>query len=190
MKPEMTLEISENYRYAAYADTDRFDYLHDWDWDNWGLYTLAIDRQYNDLALDTFGLNDKLEEIKTWLGHDWNNNQLEEAIAKSITRSGYSHIFLNLRGYSQGDWAYVVLYWNDEWLSDVSGLIDELEGWFRGDVYSVALERRETYTSPGGKEIHDWEILDQVCQVLIHDSNPWTIETCQNLVGLPEEVAA
>lgn len=183
MQPLMTIDVNENYRYAAYPDHDPFDYLKDYEWDNWGLFTIAINRGYRPLGLDTFGLNDQLTRVAEWHQHSWNDNQLETALSKTITRAGYSHIYLNLNGYSQGDWAYVVLYYKEEWLTDPSGLINELEAWFRGDVYTIALERLETYTSQYGNTKTEWEMVDNIGHVLIHDGNEFTLETCEDYLG-------
>lgn len=183
MKPLMTIDVNDDYRYAAYPDHDPFDYLRGYEWDNWGLYTIAINRQYRPLALDTFGINDKLDRITAYQQHSWNDDQLETALSKSIERAGYKHIYLQLNGYSQGEWAYVVLYWNDEWLTAPSGLINELEAWFRGDVYTIALERRETYVSQYGNTKEEWDVIESIGQVLIHDDNEFTLETCENYLG-------
>ena len=185
MNPEMTIELNGKHRYAAYLSTERYDYLCDQEWDNWGLYTVAIDRSYAPLSLDTFDLNDQLAQIQEWQQHDWNNGELETALSKSISRNGYSHIYLNLRGYSQSDWAYVVLYWNEDWLSDVSGIINELEAWFRGDVYTIALEELVTYTNaarPMGI-IERWEIVDSTSQVILSDDKEFSLETCESYLG-------
>ena len=189
MNPQMTIELNDTHRYAAYPSNERYDYLHDQEWDNWGLYTVAIDRSYVPLSLDTFDLNDQLSRIQEWQRHDWNNGELETALTKSITRNGYSHIYLNLHGYSQSDWAYVVLYWKEEWLSDVSGLINELEAWFRGDVYTIALEELVTYTNaarPMGI-IERWEIVDSISQIILTDDHEFSLENCQSYLGTLEE---
>lgn len=183
MEPLMTIDVNEEYRYAAYGENEHYDYLHDQDRDNWGLYTIAINKQYNPLALDTFGINDKLNRIIDWHQHTWNDNRLETALSKSIERAGYKHIYLQLNGYSQGDWAYVVLYYKEEWLVNPTGLIGELEAWFRGDVYTIALERRETYVSQHGNTKEDWDVIESVGRVLIHDYNEFTLETCEYYLG-------
>jgi hypothetical protein len=184
----MTIDVNEEYRYAAYGENEHYDYLNDQDWDNWGLYTVAIDRNYSPLTLDTFDLNAQLARIQEWHQHDWNNGELEKALDKAISRNGYSRIYLNLRGYSQSDWAYVVLYWREEWLSDVSGLINELEAWFRGDVYTIALERLETYTAASGSQIKRWEIVDAIGRVILTDDKEFSLETCESYLGRLERI--
>ena len=105
------IEINENYRYVARYDTSQFDYLKDWDWDTWGLFSLATSRWTTVLELDTFGVNDRLRDIAEWIAHSWNREDLENAIGKALSRAGYNYEFLNLNGSSQSYWAYVVVYW-------------------------------------------------------------------------------
>lgn len=188
--PELTIEIDANYRYAAYYDTDAFDYLHEWDNDAWGVFTLAIDRQYRPLMLDTFGINDRLQTIVDWYSFSWNDNTLDKQLEKAITRAGYRSMTFSLKGYSQGDWAYVVLYWNDEAISDISGVAEELEAWFRGDVYTIALEKLETYKNESGAEKHYWECVESIGRVILTDSYGFTKETCSELLDAANLVAA
>lgn len=186
MTPEMILEINDRHRYTATFDCEPFDYLNDQDVDSWGLFTVSINRGYSPLELDTFGINDKLKSIIDWHGHSWNSDELEKAIAKTITRAGYEFMFLQLKGYSQGEWAYVVLYWQAAFQNYVSGLVNELEAWFKGDVYTISLEELETYTSSSGISIERWEVVDSLGRVIIHDNNPFTYENCESYVGAPK----
>ena len=186
MQPEMTIELGERYRYAAYPDTDYFNYLKEYDWDNWGLYTIAIDNSYNRLSLDTFGINDRLATAQSHYEFSWNSKTLETELQKAAKRAGYESQWLTLQGYSQGQWACVLLYWHPDWLSNPSGLIQELEAWWRGDVYSLRLEKLETYTSATGNTIERWELVDSISQVIIHDDNPFTLEACEGYLGKPE----
>jgi hypothetical protein len=190
MTPEMILELGDRQRYTASFDCEPYDYLHEWDVDAWGIFTIAIDRQYKPLELDTFGINDRLQSIRNWHGHDWNTDTLEKAIEKSIKRAGYEFMFLQLKGYSQGDWAYVVLYWRADYITDISGLVNELEAWFKGDVYTICLEELDTYTSDSGRVIERWEVVESIGGVLIHDGNPFTYENCESYVGAPKKEEA
>jgi hypothetical protein len=189
MEPQEIIQLSDTHRYACYVDTNHFDYLHDWDHDAWGLFTLGIDRQYRPLKLDTFGINDRLQKIVDWYSFDWNDNTLDKQLEKAITRAGYKSMQFSLKGYSQGDWAYVVLYWRDDAISDISGVIQELEAWFRGDVYTITLEKLETYKNESGAEKHYWEPIESIGQVLLTDSYQFTTETCSELLYAADLVA-
>ena len=186
MQPEMTIELGERYRYAAYPDAEYFDYLKDYEWDSWGLYTIAIEKRYNRPALDTFGINDRLATVQEHYEFSWNSKTLETELQKAASRAGYKSQWLSLQGYSQGEWAYVLLYWREDYLQDPSGLIQELQAWWRGDVYWIALEKLETYTSATGNTIERWELVDSLSQVIIHDDNPFTLDTCEGYLGKAE----
>lgn len=189
MQPHEIIELSDTQRYACYVDTDCFDYLNDWDHDAWGLFTLAIDRQYRPLSLDTFGINDRLQKIVDWYSFDWNDNTLDKQLEKAITRAGYSSRQFSLRGYSQSDWAYVVLYWREDYISDITGVIEELEAWFRGDVFTITLEELVVYKSESGAEKHYWECIESIGGVFFTDSYQFTKETCAELLYAADLVA-
>ena len=190
MKPQEIIQVNENYRYAAYPEMDYLDYLHDWDHDAWGIYTLAIDRQYRPLNLDTFGINDRLQEVAMWHKFSWNNTDLEKQLEKAIARAGYKSKMVHLKGYSQGDWAYAVLYWRDDAIADITGVREELEAWFRGDVYTITLEKLDTYKNESGNEKHYWECVESLGQVIFTDSYQFTQDNCAELLYAADLVAA
>jgi hypothetical protein len=154
------------------------------------LFTVAIDRQYKPLSLDTFGINDRLQTIVDRYSFSWNDNTLNTQLEKAITRAGYRAMTFSLTGYSQGDWAYVVVYWRDEAINDITGVLEELEAWFRGDVYTIALEKLETYKNESGSEKHYWECVESIGQVILTDSYRFTTETCSELLYAADIVAA
>lgn len=189
MEPQEIIQVNENYRYAAYPEMDYLDYLHDWDHDAWGIYTLGIDRQYRPLSLDTFGINDRLQRVQDNYAFSWNDNTLDKQIEKAITRAGYKSMTFSLKGYSQGDWAYVVLYWRDDAISDITGVREELEAWFRGDVYTITLEKLDTYKNESGNEKHYWECVESLGQVIFTDSYQFTQDNCAELLYAADLVA-
>lgn len=175
------IEINDDYRYVARYDSSYFDYLSEWDVDAWGVFSLATSRWTRELALDTFGVNDRLREIT-----EWNREDLESAIGKALTRAGYSYKFVNLNGGSQSIWAYVVVYWDPALMADISGLVEELSAWYEGEVYWVALEQRDVYTNSRGDTYETWDVVESVGQVIFTDTYKYTIETCHELLGMPE----
>ena len=181
-----TIEITSEHRYAYYQD-ESFDYLKEYDWDCWGLFTISRGMNAADLALDTFGLNKRLESIMENKEFSWNDSEAVTAISKAITRGGYQHAFINL-GYSP--WHYLVIYWNPELLIDHDRLISEFREWYEGNVFTVALEKLEKYESLSGKTIEQWETLESVGQVIFTDKFQFSNESCQELLGLPTAVAA
>lgn len=69
--------------------------------------------------------------------------------------------FVNLQGYSQGDWADVVIF-RDDFGGNLAGIVKEIECWFRGDIYIVALEEAKTFTAPDGETITRWDEVDAI----------------------------
>lgn len=174
-----TLEINENLRYRIEYDTTPFNYLTDWDWDAWGIFTLSCADRLSRLDLDTFGVNSRMAEAFDWVSRD----DRETVTAKIASRSGLESKVITLRGYSQSEWHDVVIYWNPELISDISGLLDELRGWYRGDVYNVYLEQRTEYKSNDGRFIYEWDILDCIGGVIFHDSHEFNMDNCKELLG-------
>jgi hypothetical protein len=75
---------------------------------------------------------------------------------------------VSLRGYSQGEWMDVLLFTKPESGLYESGrhgldlIRDDLEAWFRGDVYILSVEEMVVYTAPNGKTITRWETVEDV----------------------------
>ena len=181
-----TIEINENYRYTADLDMNQFDYLSDWEWESWGMFTIRHADRLRRLDLDTFGINGRIANALDWTDrNDWNH-----VIAKVISRAGYAYEFLDLQGYSQGDWHDVVVYWDPKLITETKGLWGELEGWYCGDVYNVALEQKTIYTSPDGRTIEDWDVIESIGRVIFYGDYQFTKETCDDLLGYALKRAA
>lgn len=174
-----TLEINENLRYRIEYDTTPFDYLTDWDWDTWGMFTLRNARWTSRLDLDTFGINRRLAEALDYSGIE----TMEESLAKAISRAGYCYEFLSINGGCQSSWAEVVVYWDPKVITDTTGLWDELKAWYRGDVYNVYLEQRTEYKSRDGRSIYEWDVLESIGGVIFHDSYEFNMDNCKELLG-------
>lgn len=174
-----TLEINDNLRYRIEYDTTPFDYLTDWEWDSWGMFTLRCSDRLRRLDLDTFGIHNRIAQALDWTYWD----DYEQIISKIISRAGYNYEFLTLRGYGQSDWHDVVVYWDPEVITDTTRLWDELRGWYRGDVYNVYLEQRTEYKSSDGRSLYEWDILDCLGGVIFHDSHEFNMDNCKELLG-------
>tara|TARA_R110000803_G_scaffold2373_1_gene8044 strand:+ start:565 stop:1131 length:567 start_codon:yes stop_codon:yes gene_type:complete len=182
-----TIEIKAGYRYASYLDQDRFDYLKDEDWDCWGLFTVSTGMNEVNLALDTFGINERLETVMENNQHSWNDNEAVIALGKAINRAGYQYKFLNL-GYSP--WHYLVAYWDPKLLLDPKGVLNEFSEWYEGNVFTISLEKLEVYESLSGSTIEQWETVESVGQVIFTDNFQFSAETCQELLGASIAIAA
>jgi hypothetical protein len=94
----------------------------------------------------------------------------DKAISKHLSRAGMTYQFVSLRGYSQGEWAEVVIYADKEVTENLNGAADELKSWFRGDIYNITLETLKTYKAEDGESLARWEIEDALGMMLISDS--------------------
>lgn len=182
MKPLETIALGDNYRYALYHDTDYFDYLRDYD-HVFAVYSMDYPGRLGPLELDTYGANDGLEFMLNYRGGIDSRDDDETAARKHLARAGYNCEFVALRGYSQGEWHDVVIYWPDN--MDLTGLWDELRAWYRGDVFAVHLEQLVSYYGTNGRHLEQWESVDSVCQVIFTDDYKFTADNCAELVGEP-----
>jgi hypothetical protein len=176
-KPIETIEIDDKTRYALYPDTETWDYLREYDWEGLGVFTITNDRNCRPLALDALGLNSRLETIND----SYFIGDKQEAMAKAITRAGYSYKFVTLRDYPSY-WHEVVIYWDENTIRSIDGVIDELEAWYCGNVYTVALETLETYTGTY-RNIEQWEVTDSIGRILFTDSYKFDYANCDDLLG-------
>jgi hypothetical protein len=163
------LVINDTTRVRAYYDEDSYslDYVVG---DDLGVYTLDISRGYKDISQGDY--TEELGRLQDRLTRD----QWESGIGKYLATAGYTYKFVSLRGYSQGDWADVVIYTNDTYDLTASG--EALDTWFKGDIFTVCLEKLETYTSSSGNTIERWEIEDSIGCITFSDD--YTLETVAN----------
>lgn len=183
MENVATIELSENYRYAAWYDAYGFDYLKEWDHDGWGVFTMRKSRDHVEMSLDSLDINERLSTILDYHGYD----TAAAEVAKALTRAGYQHRFISM-GYSP--WIEIVVYWDPTQIADISGIPEELRAWYDGEVYTVALERKDTYHGPNGKTIETWEVVESVGCVIFTDSYEFNLENCRDLLGYAEKAAA
>lgn len=155
-----TLELSDTYRLTVapdyYADLESVvgDLL--------GIYTLRTALGLKHLEQGEF------TEDFTRLSQRLETNQLKRAIGLWLNLKGLSWEFVELDGYSQGSWSQVIVYGD----YDLKPSIEALQQWWRGDVFTVTLEEKETYvheTVPN-KTITQWEAIDWLSGVTFSEN--------------------
>jgi hypothetical protein len=132
-----------------------------------GVQTLDIDRGLGELTTNDKH-RDKIAEIVSWYGR--HAKETETAIAKHLTRAGLSYEFVSLRGYSQSDWAEVVIYADKEFFGNLTAEKNVLDAWFKGEIYNLTLENLKTYKAEDGESLGRWRIEDTLSQIVISDS--------------------
>lgn len=129
----------------------------------------TIDIARNLLAISTDDEHSgPISEIVARLRDD--TDAMEKAIGKHLTRAGMSFEFVSLRGYSQGEWAEIVIYAPAETITEWAGVANDFKAWFRGDVFDLELQTLKTYTAQDGGILARWEHDQITGLVLISES--------------------
>jgi hypothetical protein len=154
----LTLEISPTERVAVYLEEECFP-AEDFVGDELGIFTLHKDRSLSNIEQGehSAALHELMDRV--------NRHQEESAIGKYLSLHNLHYRFVSLQGYSQSDWAEVVIY-----ADDLSALYseDNLKSWFRGDVYYLSHEKLVTFTSPDSdRTIDSWETIDSIGAVIL-----------------------
>jgi hypothetical protein len=127
--------------------------------DELGIFTLHKDRSLSNIERGehSAALHELLDRV--------NRDQEESAIGKYLSLHNLHYKFVSLRGYSQSDWADVVIYGREEWMLSNE---DTLKSWFRGDVFTLSHEQLITFTSSDSdRVIEQWETLDSIGAVIL-----------------------
>lgn len=132
-----------------------------------GVQTLDIDRGLAPIQTKDEHRDQIAEIIER---HGRREKETETAISKHLTRAGLSYKFVSLRGYSQSDWAEVVIYGDKEFFGNLKTEATVLDAWFKGEVYNLTLETLKTYTAEDGESLGRWEIEDAIGQICISES--------------------
>lgn len=160
------LHLSDTLRVKAYYDEDSYspDFIVG---DELGIYTMRPNHRY---SFDQGDYTDQLGQLNDRFNYD----QAESAIGKYLTLAGMKYQFVSLQGYSQGEWADVVIYTDEDY--DLTASAEALDTWFKGDIFTVCLEKLHTYTELStGQTIQRWEVEDSIGAITF--SADFTLET-------------
>jgi hypothetical protein len=164
--PTYQTTLNNEQRLALWPELGQVD-LEDILGDLIGVQTLSIDRFLSEIKTDDKHRDPIAEIVER---HGRRTTETETAISKHLSRAGMNYQFVSLRGYSQGDWAEVVIYAEAETIGNLNGAADELRAWFRGDIFNITLETLKTYTAPDGESLARWEIEDALGGMVISES--------------------
>jgi hypothetical protein len=132
-----------------------------------GVQTLSIARGLREIQANDKH-RDQVAQIVDRLGRY--EEETKTAISKHLTRAGLVYEFVSLRGYSQGDWAEVVIYGDKEFFGTLTAEANTLDAWFKGEIYTLSLENLKTYKAEDGESLGRWETEDALSQIVISDS--------------------
>jgi hypothetical protein len=164
--PTYQTTLNNEKRLALWPELGQVD-LEDILGDLIGVQTLSIDRFLSEIKTNDKHRDPIAEIVER---HGRRTTETETAISKHLNRAGMNYQFVSLRGYSQGDWAEVVIYADGDTIGNLNGAADELRAWFRGDIFNITLETLKTYTAPDGESLARWEIEDAVGGMVISKS--------------------
>jgi hypothetical protein len=154
----LTLEISPTERVAVYLEEECFP-VEDFVTDELGIFTLRKDRSLSNIEQGehSAALHELMDRV--------NRHQEESAIGKYLSLHNLHYRFVSLQGYSQSDWAEVVIYGEEEWMLSNE---DTLKSWFRGDVYCLVHEKLATFTSDDVDVVlKKWYTVDSIGAVML-----------------------
>jgi hypothetical protein len=116
---------------------------------------------------------------------DW--EATEAALIKHLERRGYQAKSFALRGYSQGEYAEVIVYAKNNPANYARALGD----WFRGDIYTLALEEESNYIRlSDGDMITKSETIESIgCLLLDTDSDSELITIAKSYFGNMPDLA-
>jgi hypothetical protein len=161
--PELLEQIDDNTRLTSDYDYGTYtlgDILSDFT----GVQTINIASGYHHISTGdddiARGVNRIVEAFPYWYKHY--EAKRERAIGAWLTAKGYVFEFVSLRGYSQGEWADILVYTTLDNSEYLDGEIETLKSWFRGDIYNVAKEQRKIYTAEDGDTLEQWETIESV----------------------------
>jgi hypothetical protein len=161
-------EFTPTDRITLYYDDDQYDL----DWilgEEVGVYTIEIERNFHAIESGprTKDLDRLIRNLHSGFRTDWRERKLR-AIELYMNLSGLEYRQVSLRGPSQSDWAEVIIYASPDDRVDLEACEEALKDWFRGDVFTIAHERLETYTAESNPDIkiEQWEVQDSIGSIL------------------------
>lgn len=160
-------QINDTTRLIADYDTTQYDYK-DFAGDDIGMFILSQPT----LTHYSFGSDDdhthalkRFADSFNYYSHDNYEKLRARAIGMYFNLLGLNYEIVTLQGYSQGEWAKVVIYTLDPEGNDyLSHAIDSIRQWFNGDIYQVSKQSLQTYVNTQDPEdvIQKWQTDDTI----------------------------
>lgn len=167
MSAIQTIEINETTRVKVYQDEDiSFDLLGD----GVGIFSLDEARGLRQINIgeresELANLVDSLDYVGI------SRRDSADALIKHLNRAGYNADVVTLQGYSQGEWANVIIYSEYE----LKPMIEEVMNIWRGDVYCLVLEKFDIWQNSDGQERGIWDAVDSIGGIMLR-SDQYTFE--------------
>lgn len=115
------------------------------------------------------------------------------AVGKFLETNGYDWMEITLTGYSQGEWAWALMFKpkaeTPDLDFDLKVCLPAVDAWFKGDIFTVTHETLEIYTKlTDGSILERWEPADSIGGVIFNDcfDDAEIIETAKHYFDLCE----
>lgn len=149
-----TIVIDENNRVKVYFENDVSDL-----WDECAnIISLDVARGYSEINQGerSSELDSLISEINYNTGKS--RRDLENEITTHLSRAGYNTRRVTLQGYSQGEWADVIIYGD----YPLENTIKYVKNIWRGDVYCLIHEVTHEWKDEQGQTLTTWDVSDSI----------------------------
>lgn len=172
--PLYKMQLSSTERVAVYPDTSTY-LLEDIIGDDYGVVVLEGARGLSATYGNAFDLERAIHTLNATFYRGSSDgwwDKRNRAISLYLNLLGFDCTIQMLRGYSQGDWAEVVIF-RKRYPSDDVNILDVVpyvNAWFAGDIYSIIHEKLECYVNISDPEdtIEQWNEFDAFhCQMML-----------------------
>lgn len=186
-----TVMFGERDRVRVTIDDDSHECPVEWNPTDCGMLTVRKNRDYSTLS---FGDEADAAAQRMQFADEYStDDEPMHAAMRYLNRQGYSVDYCSLTGYSQGDWMDVIIWTRD---ADYrKSLVDDVQMWFRGDIYALVHEQAVDYVRITNKDatspdLTEWEPIDGLGGVYMNnlDDDSVTVEAHQHF-QLPTPVS-
>ena len=120
---------------------------------------IGVQTLHHPIHFRTYSTDDEIgSAIQDILGNGHDNDEVEAQVTWYLTDNGIPFIITCLKGFSQGEWHDMVIYSPDKsWTTEqLSGVAEEFDALFAGEVYRVYVEHAKVFTAPDGDTRTEW----------------------------------
>lgn len=175
MEPIYRMLLTDRERVCVYPDQTCYA-LEDVIGEEYGVIVLGGGRNITGVYGDVHDVERAVRELADKFYRGSSNgwwDKRNRAIHLYLNLSGFDSVIHTLQGYSQGDWAEVVVLRKRSYgnTSNIVDVVSYVNAWFAGDIYSVIHEKLDTYVNLEDTEdtIERWNEIDAIHCVMMFD---------------------
>lgn len=150
--------LAVSYDLTSYALTDFFDPGTE----DYGVYFLPRGRHFG-LQSHSFGpLTDDFQRLSRIWEEYPNGNHQATPLARRANRAGFYGKLYTFQ--TQSNYADAYIYADQ--MAWVNAMIQDINAWYHGEIYTVDVERRELWQNAAGATRETWELSDSISAVI------------------------